>query len=161
MQTLGLKMAGRRILTLITLFVFAAPSSADDWRAFSLESDSWFAVQASGEGEVRIKDGKAEIRLTSAVVNGTSKVQEGLYLVGVQIGIAHYREKDDWEVVSLSKLQEAGAKLDEGGRIPIQSFEAAVSVPDTIASKEHWVVLQMSFIGPEKNPSFSFAHEPE
>lgn len=133
---------------------------ANDWRAFSLESDDWFSIQTTGNGEINIKGDSVTVKLHSALISGTDKIIDKRTITKLQVGIAYYKSKDSWLVSSLSSPQEINKTIQANTNIIVPSFETSFIVPENILNKEHWVVLQMTIVDKEGKEAYVFTHEP-
>lgn len=149
----------KKILFLLLAYpVFAV---AGDWRDFSIGSDTWFSIQTTGNGSVSIQENNVTVKIHSVFVSGTDKITNNRTLTELQVGIAYYKNKDDWLVSKLSKPQIVNAVINKNTKLSITPFKTSFVVSKNILNKEHWIVLQMTLVDINSKKTYVFAHEPD
>ena len=146
---------------LILLLAYPLFTVAGESRDFSIESDTWFSIQTTGTGSVGIQDSNVTVKVNSSLVSGTDKSATNQTLTEIQVGIAYYKNKDDWLVAKLSKPQIINTVINKNTKLSITPFTTSFKVPKNILNQEHWVVFQMTIVDKNGKKSYVFAHEPD
>lgn len=127
-------------------------------RKFELMSPKAFAIHAIGNGTIEAKNNAVCINLDNAKIFIADDWDRTEPVCEVRLGLAHWRDKENWESLRLGEETLVSAVLSRGVSLLVENKQYCFPYQGKLDGT--WVVMQIGSPDEEYGFVTSYAHEP-
>ncbi|MEH6542752.1 MAG: hypothetical protein V7721_02315 [Porticoccaceae bacterium] len=147
------------VLTILLLLISCGKENG--WRDFTIETHSFFPVQATATGKVKIINDIAYFKVASFQIQAIPDAISRFPISGYSIGLA-YEEKPNWIPVNFAPFIKNEIMLPLNGSIKLEPFKTSMQIPKGVDFKGSWVLIKFTLPlhGKDDTEGFTYSHEP-